>query len=106
LPPGLGLACGVGKSGRGDADFDVVVSTFSLHHRPSPAKCHAEIDRALRPGGVAHVYDVVDRIRRFEQGGKGIAEAAEESPSKERGEYSRASVPGSARSRSPTGPDL
>ena len=63
-----------------DASFDVVVSTFSLHHWPHPANGLAEIYRVLRPGGVARVYDVVDWIRRFEQGGAGFAELARDSP--------------------------
>ena len=69
-----------------DASFDVVVSTFSLHHWPSPTNGLAEIYRVLRPGGAAHIYDVVDWIRRFEQGGTGIAEAASKSPFGRRGE--------------------
>jgi len=69
-----------------EASFDVVVSTFSAHHWPNPARGLAEIYRVLRPGGVAHIYDVVDWIRRFEQGGTGIAEAARESPFGGRGE--------------------
>jgi ubiquinone/menaquinone biosynthesis C-methylase UbiE len=63
-----------------DASFDVVVSTFSLHHWPDPGRGLAEIYRVLRPGGVARIYDVVDWIRRFEQGGAGIAELATKSP--------------------------
>ena len=69
-----------------EASFDVVVSTFSAHHWPNPARGLAEIYRVLRPGGVARVYDVVNWIRRFEQGGTGIAEVAKESPFGERGE--------------------
>ena len=57
-----------------------MVSTFSLHHWPNLAKGLEEIYRVLRPGGVARVYDVVDWIRRFEQGGAGISELAKESP--------------------------
>jgi SAM-dependent methyltransferase len=70
-----------------DASFDVVVSTFSLHHWPNPAKGLEEIYRVLRPGGVARIYDVVDWIRRLEQGGASIAELAKESPFEERGAY-------------------
>ena len=69
-----------------DASFDIVVSTFSAHHWPRPATGLAEIYRVLRPGGVARIYDVVDWIRRFEQGETGIAEVARESPFGERGE--------------------
>jgi SAM-dependent methyltransferase len=63
-----------------DASFDVVVSTFSLHHWPDPAKGLAEIHRVLRPGDVARIYDLTDWIRRFEQGGPGIVELAGVSP--------------------------
>jgi SAM-dependent methyltransferase len=70
-----------------DASFDAVVSTFSLHHWLDPAKGLEEIYRVLRPGGVARIYDVVDWIRRFEQGGPSIAELAEESPFGERGAF-------------------
>src|SRR5215207_621802 len=72
-----------------DASFDVVVSTFSLHHWPNPAKGLEEIYRVLRPGGVARVYDVVGWIGRFEQGGASIAELAEDSPFEERGAYTQ-----------------
>ena len=40
----------------------------------------AEIFRVLGPGGVTRIYDVVDWIRRFEQGGSGITEIAQASP--------------------------
>jgi SAM-dependent methyltransferase len=68
-----------------NATFDAVVSTFSLHHWPDPARGLSEIYRVLRPGGVARIYDVVDWIRRFEQGGAGIAQLARESAFGERG---------------------
>jgi SAM-dependent methyltransferase len=70
-----------------DASFDAVVSTFSLHHWQSPAKGLEEIYRVLRPGGVARIYDVVDWIRRFEQGGPNIVELAKESSFGERGAF-------------------
>jgi SAM-dependent methyltransferase len=63
-----------------EASFDVVVSTFSLHHWPDPARGLAEIYRVLRPGGVARIYDLTDWIRRFEQAGPGIVELARASP--------------------------
>jgi ubiquinone/menaquinone biosynthesis C-methylase UbiE len=71
-----------------DASFDAVVSTFSLHHWPDPAKSLEEIYRVLRPGGVVRIYGVVDWIRRFEKGGESIAELTEESPFGEYGAYS------------------
>jgi SAM-dependent methyltransferase len=72
-----------------DASFDVVVSTLSLHHWPNPSQGLAEIYRVLRPGGIARVYDVVDWIRRFEQGGAGIGELAQASPFGDRGSWTR-----------------
>jgi SAM-dependent methyltransferase len=71
-----------------DASFDVAVSTFSMHHWSDPPKGLEEIYRVLRPGAVALIYDVVDWIRRFEQGGPNIAELAKESPFGERGAFS------------------
>lgn len=35
-----------------------VFSTLSLHHWAEPATVFAEIDRVLRPGGVALIYDL------------------------------------------------
>lgn len=70
-----------------DASFDAVVSTFSLHHWQRPAKGLEEIYRVLRPGGVARIYDVVDWIRRFEQGGPNIVELAKDSSFGEHGAF-------------------
>jgi SAM-dependent methyltransferase len=70
-----------------DASFDVVVSTFSLHHWQNPAGGLADIYRVLRPGGVARIYDLVDWIRRFEQSGAGIVELARNSPFGDRGSW-------------------
>jgi SAM-dependent methyltransferase len=41
-----------------DASVDLLVSTLSMHHWSDPADAFAEIDRVLRPGGVALVYDL------------------------------------------------
>jgi SAM-dependent methyltransferase len=41
-----------------DASVDLVVSTMSMHHWSDPAEAFAEIDRVLRPGGVALIYDL------------------------------------------------
>jgi SAM-dependent methyltransferase len=70
-----------------DASFDLVVSTFSLHHWANPAGGLAEIYRVLRPGGVARIYDVVDWIRRFEHAGPSITALAGESPFGDRGTW-------------------
>src|SRR5215212_11426304 len=72
-----------------DASFDAVVSTFSLHHWQNPAKGLEEIYRVLRPGGVGRIYDVVDWIRRFEQGGPNFVELAKKSSFGERGAFRR-----------------
>lgn len=41
-----------------DASVDMVVSTLSMHHWDDPSGVFAEIDRVLRPGGVALIYDL------------------------------------------------
>ena len=48
------------------ATFDVVTSSFSVHHWPDPVAGFAEIRRVLRPGGRAILYDLPDRWGRFE----------------------------------------
>ncbi|MFH1474462.1 MAG: class I SAM-dependent methyltransferase, partial [Chloroflexota bacterium] len=49
-----------------DASFDLVTSSFSVHHWPDAAAGFAEIRRVLRPGRRALVYDLPDRWGRFE----------------------------------------
>lgn len=41
-----------------DGSIDLVVSTLSLHHLADPTAVMTEIDRVLRPGGCAFMYDV------------------------------------------------
>jgi len=40
-----------------DASFDLVISSFSLHHWDHPEAAVPELARVLRPGGRAHIYD-------------------------------------------------
>jgi SAM-dependent methyltransferase len=41
-----------------DASYDLVVSTFSVHHWADPAAGLGEIGRVLRPGGRALIWDL------------------------------------------------
>src|SRR6266545_3283680 len=41
-----------------DGSFDLVVSTFSLHHWSDPTKGLADIGRVLRPGATALIWDL------------------------------------------------
>ena len=54
-----------------DGSFDAVITTFSLHHWPDPERGIAEMERVLRPGGVARVYDIADWVRWLERHGEG-----------------------------------
>lgn len=40
-----------------DGGFDLVVTSFSLHHWADPAAAPPELARVLRPGGRLYVYD-------------------------------------------------
>jgi SAM-dependent methyltransferase len=46
-----------------DGSFDLVVSTFSMHHWADPAAGLAEIGRVLRPGARALVWDLRSGLR-------------------------------------------
>lgn len=54
-----------------DENFDVVVSTLSLHHWPDARGGLAEVHRVLRPGGQAIIYDIAGWIGAFEGIGLG-----------------------------------
>ena len=41
----------------GDDSFDVVVTSYSMHHWDRPADAVPELARVLRPGGRLYVYD-------------------------------------------------
>ena len=59
-----------------DASFDLVTSSFSVHHWPDAAAGFAEIRRVLRPGGRTIVYDLPDRWGHLERKARPMAEAA------------------------------
>ncbi len=66
-----------------EGQFDLVVSTFSLHHWEDPVRGLAEIHRVLRPGGQARIYDLPDWVRLNLHGaadGRGLAQLAAASP--------------------------
>jgi SAM-dependent methyltransferase len=46
-----------------DRSFDLVISTLSMHHWADPAAGLAEIDRILRPGGRALIWDFRPGVR-------------------------------------------
>jgi SAM-dependent methyltransferase len=56
--------------------FDLVVSSFSVHHWRAPGEGFAEIGRVLRPGGQALIYDLPDAWGRIETGAPGLTAAA------------------------------
>ncbi len=59
-----------------DASFDLVTSSFSVHHWPDAAAGFAEIRRVLRPGGRAIVYDLPDHWGRLETKAPPLSEVA------------------------------
>ena len=59
----------------GDASFDIIVSTFSMHHWSDPAAGLREIQRVLRPGGRALIWDLRAGLPLFHAG---MADPAEQ----------------------------
>jgi len=63
-----------------DSHFDLVVSTFSLHHWRDHARGLAEVCRVLKPAGKACIYDLADWILRLtHHGGRASRILAESS---------------------------
>lgn len=63
-----------------DGQFDLVLSTLSLHHWADPARGLVEIRRVLIPGRTARIYDVADWITRLETRGPRLRELIAASP--------------------------
>jgi SAM-dependent methyltransferase len=59
-----------------DGSFDLVVSTFSAHHWGQAARAIAEIERVLRPGGRAMIYDLPELWLRLERGARRVADVS------------------------------
>ncbi len=63
-----------------DGQFDLVVSSFSVHHWDNPAAGLAEVHRVLKPGGQARIYDLPDWTLRFHGSYNSLARLAAGSP--------------------------
>ena len=59
-----------------DASFDLVTSSFSVHHWPDAPAGFAEIRRVLRPAGRAIIYDLPDRWGHLERKAPHLADVA------------------------------
>jgi ubiquinone/menaquinone biosynthesis C-methylase UbiE len=49
-----------------DSTFDLVVSSFALHHWPDPHAGLAEVMRVLKPGGKAIIWDIASPMAMVE----------------------------------------
>jgi SAM-dependent methyltransferase len=56
----------------GDASFDLVISSLSVHHWADAAAGFAEVRRVVRPGGTVIAYDLPGWWGRFETGSSGL----------------------------------
>lgn len=56
-----------------DASFDLVVSSFAIHHWPDPHAGLGEMLRVLRPGGRAIVWDIASPMAMVEAHAAGTA---------------------------------
>ncbi|MGE5619108.1 MAG: class I SAM-dependent methyltransferase [Sphingomonadaceae bacterium] len=56
-----------------DERFDLVFSTFSLHHWADARRGLAEIYRVLKRGGSARIYDIPDWLQRLTHHGPGLS---------------------------------
>jgi SAM-dependent methyltransferase len=63
-----------------DAAFDLVISTFSMHHWSDPAAGLREIHRVLRPGGRALIWDLKPGFWLFHAHAPDPAQLVEASP--------------------------
>lgn len=63
-----------------DQEFDLVLSTLSLHHWARPAQGLREAFRVLKPGGEACIYDIASWLQLITHHGADVARAMAESP--------------------------
>lgn len=59
-----------------DGSFDLVVSSFAIHHWPDPHAGLAEIMRVVKPGGRAIIWDIASPMAMVEAHGAGSTAAA------------------------------